>query len=118
MITALLLLAAALAQAAPVAPAPVVPAPPDREVRELDIAERHIVQVEDYQAGRVVRLRSDDSGALLVDVGVALAARRIDVTLRNVQGHVRFHADLTALSQRLQILVTEVDGAPPSTTSR
>jgi hypothetical protein len=65
-----------------------------------------------------VRLRSDDSGALVVDVGATVEARRIDVTLRNVQGRVRFHADLSSLSRRLQSLVTEVDGAPPSTPIR
>ena len=114
--TALLLIAAALAQMAPSPPAP-VPLPRGEE-RELQIDERRIVHVEDYQVGRVVRLRSDDSGALLVDVGASLSARRIDVTVRNVQGHVRFHADLSSLSSRLQSLIAEVDGVPPSTTSR
>jgi len=109
----LLLVASVLAQLAPTAP-PLAPALP-REEKALQIGERHIVEAENYQAGRVVRLRSDESGALVVDVGATLSARRIDVTLRNVQGNVRFHADLSSLSRRLQTLVTEVDGVPPST---
>jgi hypothetical protein len=115
--TALLLVTVALMQMVPAAPPAAAPAPRSEE-RELQIGERRIVHVEGYQVGRVVRLRSDDSGALTVDVGASLAARRIDVTVRNVQGRVRFHADLSSLSPRLQSLVSEVDGVPPSPTSR
>ena len=114
---ALLLVASMLAQLTPAAPA--APPPASRgEETSLQIGQRHIVEVEDYEAGRVLRLRSDDSGALVVDVGATVSARRIDVTLRNVQGRVRFHADLSSLSRRLQTLVTEVDGVRPSTPSR
>jgi hypothetical protein len=111
---AFLLVTSVLAQLTPAAPPLASPARSSEE-RAIQIDERRIVEVEDYQAGRVVRLRSDDSGALVVDVGVQLSARHIDVTLRNVQGRVRFHADLSSLSGRLQSLVTEVDGLPPST---
>jgi len=114
---ALLFIASVLAQLTPAAPT-LPPSAPRGEETALQIGERRIVEVEDYQAGRVVRLRSDDSAALVVDVGAAVEARRIDVTLRNVQGRVRFHADLSSLSRRLQSLVTEVDGATPSTPSR
>jgi hypothetical protein len=109
----LLLVAALLAQLTPTAP-PLAPAAAPREEKALQIGERHIVEVQDYEAGRVLRLRSDESGALTVDVGASLSARRLDVTLRNVQGRVRFHADLSSLSRRLQTLVSEVDGVPPS----
>ena len=112
--TGFLLVASVIAQLTPPAPSPV----PRSEEKALQIDERRIVEVEDYQAGRTVRLRSEESGALLLDVGVSLAARRIDVTVRNVQGRVRFHADLSSLSRRLQTLVTEVDGAPPSNPTR
>jgi len=108
--TGFLLVASVIAQLTPPAPSPV----PRSEEKALQIDERRIVEVEDYQAGRVLRLRSDESSALVVDVGATVSARRIDVTLRNVQGNVRFHADLSSLSRRLQSLVTEVDGAPPS----
>jgi hypothetical protein len=114
---ALLLVASVLAPLTPAAP-PLPPAAARGEETSIQIGERRIVEVEDYQAGRVVRLRSDDSGALVVDVGASLSARRIDVTLRNVQGRVRFHANLSSLSRRLQTLVTEVDGQPPSTPNR
>jgi hypothetical protein len=109
----LLLVASVLAQLTPAAP-PLPSAASRGEETPLQIAERHIIEVEDFQAGRVVRLRRDESSALVVDVGATVSARRIDVTLRNVRGNVRFHADLSSLSRRLQSLVTEVDGAPPS----
>jgi hypothetical protein len=112
--TGFLLVASVIAQLTPPAPSPV----PRGEEKDLQIDERRIVEVEDYQAGRAVRLRSEESGALLLDVGVSLAARRIDVTVRNVRGRVRFHADLSSLSRRIQTLVTEVDGAPPSPPTR
>ena len=114
---AIILIASVLGQLTPAAP-PLAPPVSRGEETSLQIGERRIVEVEDYQAGRVVRLRSDDSSALVVDVGANLSARRIDVTLRNVQGRVRFHADLSALSRRMQNLVTEVDGQPPSTPNR
>jgi hypothetical protein len=114
---ALILIASVLAQPTPAAP-PLVPPASRGEETTLQIGERRIVEVEDYQAGRVIRLRSDDSNALVVDVGATLSARRIDVTVRNVQGRVRFHADLSSLSRRLQSLVTEVDGTAPSTPTR
>jgi hypothetical protein len=114
---ALFLVASVLAQLTPAAP-PLTPPALRREEKTLQIGERRIVEVADYQAGRVVRLRSDDSGALQIDIGAALSAQRLDVTLRNVQGRVRFHADLSSLSRRLQTLVTEVDGLPPSTPNR
>jgi hypothetical protein len=106
--TVLALVASLLVQAGP-APLPQPsPAPGasatrgEAEETTLDIGSRHIVE-RDYRAARALRLRSRDQ-AVSLDVGAALEAGRIDVTLHNVRGRVRFHASAPDLWQRLHLL--------------
>ena len=110
--TLLLAVAIALGQAAPPPPAPVVETSPTAETRDLDIAHRQIVE-ENYQASRAVRMASRD-GAITLDAGVALGARRIQVTLHNVKGLVRFRARFDALHQRVQPLPETGEGESPT----
>ena len=125
--TLLLLLAVALLQAAPALPAAravdeagpaSTPAATERsaEWRTLDIAERRIV-VQDYHASRALRLASEDGSAVALDVGAAVDARRIELTLHNVQGRVRYRWSLAALPPRLHALV-DTDESVPSTPLR
>jgi hypothetical protein len=113
--TLLVLVAVALGQVATTPAAPEAPPPTamsgGAETRELDIAERRIV-VDDYHASRSLRLVSNDGGAVAIDAGVALAARRIEVTLHNVKGSVRFRANFDAVHQRLQALPDTSEGTP------
>jgi hypothetical protein len=109
----LLLLVAALAQPAPRPAAAVSPAAVSAPVeeRDLDIAYKQIVE-ESYRASRALRLLSNDGSGIALDAGVALAARRIHVTLRNVKGHVRFRFNFAALNQRLHALPDAGEGSP------
>ena len=61
------------------------------ETFELNIDERHVTR-ENFTAATAVGTNED--AALNVQIGVALAARRIDVQLRNVHGQVRFRGTL------------------------
>jgi hypothetical protein len=61
------------------------------ETFELNIDERHVTR-ENFTASTAVG--TDEDAALNVQIGVALAARRIDVQLRNVHGQVRFRGTL------------------------
>ena len=49
---------------------------------------------------------SADGQNVRVNVGVAVAADRIDLTMRGVTGHVRFRGSLDTLWQRLQQIST------------
>jgi|GEM_PF-3629010 len=64
------------------------------ETFELNIAERHYSQ-ESFEASTAVETRNVDN--LNLQVGVALASGRIDVTLRNVHGRVRFRGTLDSI---------------------
>jgi hypothetical protein len=81
---------------------PAAEAPSD-EVRTLDIAERRIVE-QDFHASRALRLASEDGSGVALDVGAAVDARRIELTLRNVKGLVRYRWSLAALPPRLHVL--------------
>jgi len=62
---------------------------------DLNIADRQITE-EDFEASVAVEVRTgqNEEQGLAVRVGARVAARRIDVRLRNVRGHVRFVASL------------------------
>jgi hypothetical protein len=62
------------------------------ETFELNIDERHYSQ-ESFQAATAVGTKNPEKN-LDLQVGVALASGRIDVTLRNVHGSVRFRGTL------------------------
>jgi hypothetical protein len=104
-------------QAPPAAPPPeaVAAGSGGGEMQTLDFAERRIVE-EDFHASRAIRLVTDRPGVAL-DAGVALGARRIEVTLHNVKGSYRFRSRLTALHPSLRALPEPAEG-PPSTQNR
>jgi hypothetical protein len=104
-----------LPQTPAAAAAPEAAANTSGEMKTLDIVQRRIVE-EDFHASRSVRLVADRPGVAL-DAGVALGARRIDVTLHNVKGSYRFRARLAALHNRVRVLPDPEEG-PPSTLNR
>ena len=110
------LLLVLVATLVPVAQKPPVATPPPaatsgtEEMKTLDITERRIVE-EDFQASRAVRLVTDRPGVAL-DAGVALGARRIEVTLHNVKGSYRFRSNLSALHPSLRALSEPAEGSP------
>jgi hypothetical protein len=67
------------------------------ETFELNIVERRYSQ-ENFEASTAVATTSDDN-KLSLQVGVALAAGRIELLLRNVHGVVRFRGTLNRLLQ-------------------
>ncbi len=82
---------------------PATPAPRQataNEDFELNIADRRITE-ESFEAATAVEIRtgpSEEQG-LAIRVGARVAARRIDVRLRNVHGHVRFVASLEEVQE-------------------
>jgi hypothetical protein len=58
---------------------------------------------------------TDGARGLQLNVGVAVRASDIEVTLRNVRGHVRFRGSLDAV---LRLLDAQRVGAPPSQPAR
>lgn len=98
---------AGLAAAGPASQAPVrqvaaTEPEPDAEDRQfdLDITQRRITRA-DFRAGTAVQTGSDSEAGFSLRVGAMVMARRIDVVLRDVRGHVRFHGDLGRLKGRL-----------------
>ena len=76
------------------------------ETFELKIDERRFTR-ENFEASTAVR--TDAGTALNVQIGVALTAGKIDVLLRNVQGHVRFRGTLERI---LEMMNTRRTGSP------
>lgn len=75
-------------------------APPERQTGttanedfDLNIAERRITE-SDFHAETAVEVGDEGARGVNLRVGVAVRANEIDVLLRNVQGHVRFRANL------------------------
>jgi hypothetical protein len=102
----------ALLQTAP--PPPPRPEPAGTvEARPLDLAQREITE-ENFQASRALRLQSGDGAAISVDAGATVAARRIQLTLRNVKGDYRFRARLDAIHQRLQAVPDPEESGTPA----
>jgi hypothetical protein len=69
------------------------------ETFELNIDERRFSR-ENFQAGTAVGTEEDSQG-LNLQIGVALAAGRIDVLLRNVRGTVRFRGTLNRVLEMM-----------------
>ena len=74
-----------------------VTAPASEEI-VLDDAEKRIVETE-YRAARAISAHGPEAGGWEVDAGAVIKARRIDLTLRNVRGVVRFSVNSNALSE-------------------
>ena len=81
----------------PQAPPAVVTAAAPSETYALDIAEKRIDR-ESFEAGTAVRI--GDAQGVQVHVGAGVAARTVAIVLRNVNGTVRFRADLSRLPAR------------------
>jgi hypothetical protein len=67
----------------------------------LDAAEKHIVR-DAYHDDQAVVLQGAEAGGWRLYAGAAVDARRIDLTLRNVRGEVRFRADTSRLEALLR----------------
>ncbi len=79
---------------------------------ELDIASRRITE-NNYQASTAIETNADNTRVVNLRVGVFLNANRIDVSLRNVRGQVRFHGSLERVLERLNLRRSVVaDPAP------
>lgn len=79
------------------------------ETFTLDIKDKHI-QERDFQASTALEIGSDDPNQMKVQVGVALSAASIDVTLRNVTAQVRFRGSLQSI---LDVLRSRPESRPP-----
>jgi hypothetical protein len=71
------------------------------ETIELNIAQERITE-NDFSRSTEVRLGSEKSGGVRVEIGVGAKASRIDVLLRGVYGRATFRASLEALKQRIE----------------
>ncbi len=67
---------------------------------ELNIDLRHITE-RDYEASTAVEIGDAEGRGVNLQIGVAVAASRIDVLLRNIRGRVRFRATLDPVLQRI-----------------
>ncbi len=98
---------AALALLALAAPLAAQEAPPttantrvDVEL-QLDIAERRITET-DFQASLAVEIDPGQAQGLALQIGTAVGAGQIDLTLRGVHGQVRFFGDLEPILRRIE----------------
>jgi len=69
---------------------------------QLDIASRRITE-NNYQASTAIETDAGDTRGVDLRVGVFLNASRIDVSLRNVRGQVRFRGSLDSVLERLKL---------------
>lgn len=79
----------------------------------LDISERRINE-QDFHAETDVEAGDASARGLNLKVGVAVRAEQIDVLLRNVQGHVRFRANLEPVLRLLDARRGPPQSAPPA----
>jgi len=81
---------------------------------ELNIDQRHI-NVGEYHAETAIT--AEGARGIRLNVGVALRASDIDVSLRNVRGRVRFHGPLGPGLLRLldALRIPEIPGEPART---
>jgi hypothetical protein len=63
------------------------------ETFQLNVDERRFSQ-DNFEVSTAVGTEQDTQGGLNLQIGVGLAAGRIDVLLRNVRGNVRFRGTL------------------------
>jgi hypothetical protein len=80
------------------------------ETFELNIVERRFTR-ENFEASTAVG--TDGDAGLNLRIGVALAAGRIDVLLRNVRGSVRFHGTLDRILEVINSRATALPGPSP-----
>lgn len=80
---------------------------------ELNIAERRITE-QNFFASTAVATAVEATRGVNLQVGVAVGAERIDVTLRNVRGRVRFRGSLDALRRVLDARRPAATDAPPT----
>ena len=77
-------------------------APPPKDERiVLDAQEKRIVR-ELYHDDEAILLQGREAGGWHLSAGAAIDAQRIDLTLRNVRGEVRFRADWSRLDALLR----------------
>ncbi|HEX8180429.1 MAG TPA: hypothetical protein VF525_12860 [Pyrinomonadaceae bacterium] len=91
---------------------PAANAQPQTNVQEdfdLNIEQRRITE-QDFFASTSVSAGDEQARGLRLLVGVAVGAQQIDVLLRNVRGHVRFHASLDPL---LRVIDARRTSPPP-----
>lgn len=111
--------ALAAAQTPSAAPHPRRAAPPEQQTGtvadedfDLNIAERHINEP-NFHAETTVEAGDSVARGLNLKVGVAVRAEDIDVILRNVQGHVRFRANLETVLRLLDARHGSQQATPP-----
>jgi hypothetical protein len=111
--------ALAAAQTPAAGPRPRRAAPPEQQAGtaadedfDLNIAERHINEP-DFHAETAVEAGEQVARGLNLKVGVAVRAEEIDVLLRNVQGHVRFRANLGPVLRLLDARHGPQQATPP-----
>jgi hypothetical protein len=80
---------------------------------ELNISERRITE-QNFFASTAVAAGEEGARGLDLRIGVAVGAERIDVTLRNVRGSVRFRGSLDALRRVLDARRPAESAAPPA----
>ena len=80
------------------------------ETFELNIDERRFTK-ENFEASTAVG--TDGDAGLNLRIGVALAAGRIDVLLRNVRGSVRFHGTLDRILEVINSRPAALPGPSP-----
>jgi hypothetical protein len=80
------------------------------ETFELNIDERRFTR-ENFEASTAVG--TDGDAGLNLRIGVALAAGRIDVLLRNVRGSVRFHGTLGRILEVINTRPAALPGPSP-----
>ena len=79
---------------------------------DLNIAERHINEP-DFHAETAVEAGDSVARGLNLRVGVAVRAEDIDLMLHNVQGHVRFRANLGPVLRLLDARHGSQTATPP-----
>ena len=79
----------------------------------MNIAEQRITE-QNFFASTAVAAGNEGARGLDLRVGVAVGAERLDVTLRNVRGSVRFRGSLDALRRVLEARRPAERVAPPS----
>ena len=91
--------------------AAVVTATADQSI-VLDDSEKHIVRTA-FHEDEAVALSGNAAGGWHLYAGAAIDAQRIDLTMRNVKGTVRFRADSTRARSILDHIERQYAAPPP-----